>query len=182
MRAFAQSTLTVRTFATALAVFGLQGAAHAVDLGNASVMSMQGQRLKIAVPYGSKPGEKVPVLRFSIDSIETNGAQQKSLANDFVISQPEFRNVIYLQSRDPVNASQVKLVLNVADSPATQVAYNLLVPPLNFAQTQLDEAGSAKKQKFNRGKRKNAAMARNAVSKSPKATTLLNAAGKSCSC
>ncbi len=179
---FTATSSTAKSVALALAVFGLSGAAYSLDLGDASVMSMQGQRLKIAVPYGSKPGEKVTVLRFSIDSVETNGAKQATLANDFVISQPEFRNVIYLQSRDPVNASQVKLVLNVADSPATQVAYNLVVPPLKFANNQIDDTGTAKKQKVYRGKRKSAPMARIAAPKAAKATSLLNQVGKGCSC
>jgi hypothetical protein len=182
MTMFATTSSTAKSVALALAVFGLNGAAHSLDLGDASVMSMQGQRLKIAVPYGSKPGEKIPVLRFSIDSIETNGTKQTSLANDFVISQPEFRNVIYLQSRDPVSASQVKLVLNVADSPATQVAYNLVVPPLKFANNQIDDSGATKKQKVSRGKRKSSPIARAAAPKAAKATSMLNQVGKGCSC
>ena len=154
MRPFAKSNLPAKAIATALALFGLNGAANSVDLGDASVMSMQGQRLKIAVPYGSKPGEKIPVLRFSIDSIDGNGNREGIAVNDMVISQPEFRNIIFLQSRDPVTASQIKLVLNVADNPAKQVAYDLVVPPLKFSPALVEESAVSKKSKVKRGKRK----------------------------
>lgn len=156
MRMFSKSRLPAPAIAAALAVFGLNGAANSIDMGNASVMSMQGQRLKIAIPYGSSPGEKVTVLRFSIDSISGDGAKDGLVASDFVISQPEFRNVIYLQSRDPVAVTNVRLMLGVADNPAHQVAYDLVVPPLKFAQTQLD-AASAKKPVAKRAKRKSTA-------------------------
>ncbi len=178
MRLFAQSRLPARAIAAALAVFGLNGAANSVDLGDASVMSMQGQRLKIAVPYGSKPGEKIPVLRFSIESINGNSTNDKLQTSDFVISQPEFRNVIYLQSRDPVSASSVKLVLNVADNPVQQVAYDLAVPPLKFAQTQLDAVSTEKKPRAKRGKTKKAVTNRPASATAPKAISSPKAAVK----
>ena len=134
----------VQAAAALLVAFGLNGTATAIDLGDASVMSMQGQRLKIAVPYGSKPGEKVPLLRFSIESISGSGTSEGIVVDEFVISQPEFRNVIYLQSRDPVKASNIKLVLNIADNPVQQVAYDLVVPPLKYAQSQVEEVGVKK--------------------------------------
>ena len=178
MRLFDKPRRPAHAIVAAMAVFGLNGAANSVDLGDASVMSMQGQRLKIAVPYGSKVGEKVPVLRFSIESVEGNGTRENIQTNNFVISQPEFRNVIYLQSRDPVTASNVKLVLNVADNPVQQVAYDLAIPPLKFAQAQLVEVGTDKKPRAKLGKRKSAVMNRPAGAAVPKTNRSSKAAVK----
>jgi hypothetical protein len=100
-----------------------------IDLGDASVMSQQGQRLKIAVPYGSDVAEKFPLLRFEVQSVEAGEGQSAPSARGFTISKPENRNVIFLQSAETITAPNLKLVLAVAGSPGKLVAYDINVPP-----------------------------------------------------
>lgn len=157
-------------------------AAYAVDLGNASVMSMQGQRLKIAVPYGSAPGERVPVMRFAVQSVEALDGRPAPAASDFVISQPEFRNVVYLQSREPVAASKVKLVLSVGNDSAKQVAYDLAIPPLAYASTPVEAVAAKSDRPMRTAKRKARPVARAPMASTPKASTLLKGQAKGCSC
>ncbi len=123
---------TARLFAACL-LAPLAAAAHAIDLGDASVVSQQGQRLKVAVPFGSAPGEKVPVTRFSVAAVEVPVGHRIVSAEQFVISKPENRNVVFLQSREPVDASKVTLIVKVAQSDTAQVAYDLTVPPAKYA-------------------------------------------------
>lgn len=155
------------------AAFGLIAAltslpAGAIDMGDASVLSMRGQRLRVAVPYGSTPGQKVPVMAISVGSVEVPDGYKAPDANAFVISQPENRNIIYLHSRESVTAPNLKLVLNVANSDTAQVAYEIKVPPLRYAQTALAEPGpQSKKMRRGSGKRKSAMAA---VAKAPKAS------------
>lgn len=119
--------------------------AQAIDMGDASVQSMQGQRLRLAVPYGSAPGQRVPVMSISVASVEAPPGFTAPSPENFVISKPEHRNVIYLQSKEPVRAPSLKLVLNVADTQPTQVAYEVAVPPMKYAAaTHTDAAPSAK--------------------------------------
>lgn len=113
--------------------------AHAIDPGDASVLSQQGQRLKVVVPFGSAPGEHVPVSRFSIASVSVPEGHAVPNASQFVISMPERRNVVYLQSREPVNAPSVQLVLAIANSDTERVAYDLVVPPPVYAVSQASE-------------------------------------------
>ena len=108
-------------------------AAHAIDMGDASVLSQQGQRLKIAVPYGSAPNEAVAVMRFAVGDVTVPAGYLAPKAGDFVISKPERRNFIILQSRESVNAPRVQLVLNVANNDAPKVAYDLAVPPARYS-------------------------------------------------
>jgi hypothetical protein len=131
---FSSATLAAAlpTFALAiatLATLATSPAFSAVDLGDASVMSQQGQRLKIAVVYGSSPGERVPVTRFSIKEVSSEGNGDAPKAEQFSISQPANRNIVYLQSADIVNISKLKLVMTAADAPDKSVIYNLVVPP-----------------------------------------------------
>lgn len=163
----------------------VSGPALAVDLGDASVMSMQGQRLKVAVPYGSAPGEKVPVMRFMVESVEASDGKSAPKAADFVISQPEFRNVVYLQSLEPVNASHVRLVLSVAEPSAHRVAYDLAIPPLAYATTPVFESAASKPRsgkRAKRAKRTNSAAATAPFAKSAKAAAALAPAKKACGC
>jgi hypothetical protein len=122
-----------------------------VDLGDASVMSQQGQRLKIAVVYGSAPGERVPVTRFSINEISTEGNEAAPSAAQFSISKPANRNIFYLQSTDIVNVSKLKLVMTSADAPDKRVIYNLVVPPYKSSvaaiETKTVKKGKAMKKR-----------------------------------
>jgi hypothetical protein len=102
---------------------------QAIDLGDASVLSQQGQRLKIAVPFGSGPAERVPLLRFQVQSVEAGEGQSAPSARGFTISKPESRNVIFLQSAETITAPNLKLVLTIAGSPNRLVAYDIAVPP-----------------------------------------------------
>jgi hypothetical protein len=155
---------------------------QAIDLGNASVMSMQGQRLKIAVPYGSDPGQKVSVGRFSINSIEVPAGQSAPQADDFVISKPESRNIVYFQSRYPVTAKNLKLVLNVADGEAKTVAYDIAIPPMQYAQTAGDANTAKSKRIGKRAKSKSSMAANTPMFRTPKVGRMLKAGAKECSC
>ena len=117
---------------------------RAIDMGDASVLSQQGQRLKIAVPYGSSPNEAVAVMRFAIDDVTVPAGYMAPKAGDFVISKPERRNFIILQSREPVNAPRVQLVLNVANNDAPKIAYDLAVPPARYSDTASTAKPAAK--------------------------------------
>lgn len=143
------------SFLTAATLFGLPPAqaqdakVQGIDLGDASVLSQRGQRLKIAVPYGSEVGEKFPLLRFEVQSVEAAEGQSAPRARGFTISKPESRNVIFLQSAETVNASNLKLVLAVAGSPSKLVTYDIAVPPAS-ASAQLREAPKPVIKKFKR--------------------------------
>ncbi len=90
--------------------------AHAeVQLGDPSVLSQRGQRLKIAVPYGSNPGERVPLLRFTIEDIKVPEGFKAPSARGFTMMQGESRNVVTLLSRESVDAPKMSMIVKVAN-------------------------------------------------------------------
>jgi hypothetical protein len=142
--------------------------ANAIDMGDASVLSMQGQRLRVAVPYGSVPGQRVPVMSISVASVEVPEGHTVPAAAAFVISKPEHRNVIFLQSREAVTAPNLKLVLKVANSDTPQVAYDIAVPPMRWAPTQVaDNNPKTSKARHGSSKRKPMAAAAPRSAKAP---------------
>ena len=120
----------------------------ALDLGDASVLSQQGQRLKVAVGYGSAPGERIPVTRFSVVEIRSEAKDGLPIARNFTISQPEKRNIVYLQSRELVAAEKLQLVMRSSDQPTKDVVYDLVVPPARSALTAAEPAPAMKKAKL----------------------------------
>lgn len=119
----------------ALAGLTLPVASMAIDLGDASVLSRQGQRLELAIPFGSAPGERVSVTRFEVVSVEaaTEGAAAPDPGR-FTISRPERRNVVYLRSERPVDLDRLRIVVAVSglDGPGSAAAYDIVIPPPRF--------------------------------------------------
>jgi hypothetical protein len=109
-------------------------AAPALDLGEPSVLSQRGQRLKLAWPYGSEPGERVSVTRFEVVSVEAPAGFVAPTPSEITISAPARRNVVFLQSRHPVDAPELVVTLRVADQPEGAQAWRLGLPPASASE------------------------------------------------
>lgn len=111
------------------------GPAGRIDLGQPGVLSQRGQRLKIAVPYGSAPDARVSPASIWVAATSVPDGEVAPDAHGFTVMKPEHRNVVLLRSREPVTASRVTLTLRVAgqdDAPT----YELAIPPVRFAPTE----------------------------------------------
>jgi hypothetical protein len=118
---------------------GLQ-AQTKIDIGQASVSSAQGQRLKVQLPYGSKPGEQLPVTRVMVESVSVPEGFVAPSPGQFTISQPERRNVLTLHSRELVNAPKVELVLSLANTEPSRQTITLDIPPQSFSPVAMLDA------------------------------------------
>jgi hypothetical protein len=140
---FSQKTAALsncaKLYAAALLSFASLQAHAVVDLGDASVLSQQGKRLKVALVYGSSPGERVPVTRFTVAEVRADGSTTPApKAELFTISAPEKRNIVYLQSKEIVRTDKVQIVMTAADTPGKKVVYDLIVPPAKSAATEAE--------------------------------------------
>lgn len=111
-----------------------------IDIGQPSVSSAQGQRLKVLLPYGSKPGEQLPVTRVMVESVNVPPGFAAPSPSQFIISQPEKRNVITLHSRELVNAPKVELVLSLANTEPSRQTITLDIPPQSFGTVAMLDA------------------------------------------
>ena len=130
--------------ASVLATLASPPAVAAIQLGEASVLSQQGQRLKIAVPYGSAPGERVPLLRFTVDQMSVPAGFKAPSPRSMTMSQSENRNMVILQSREVFDAPSVNLTIKVANQSGGTQAYELKVPQSQMAATEAPEAQPTK--------------------------------------
>ena len=117
----------------------IAGAAHAIDLGDASVLSQQGQRLRVAIPYGSMPGEEISVMRFSVLGAIVPAEHLAPALSSFVISKPQRRNVVFIETTGNITAPLLRLTIGLADVAGTRVVYELRIPPFRAAAPEVPE-------------------------------------------
>ncbi|MFA7505235.1 MAG: hypothetical protein WCZ28_11095 [Burkholderiaceae bacterium] len=125
--------------AATLLAMSMPGLASAIDLGDASILSRQGQRLHIAIPFGSQPGERVAATRFRVVSVEAlDEAGAPPDPDRFTVSRPQRRNVVYLRSERPVDHERLRIVVSVSGlgDEATAAAYDIVIPPARYAPAQ----------------------------------------------
>jgi len=125
---------TLRALAGALALAALAPAhAATIDLGDPSVMSQRGQRLKLAVPYGSSPGERVSIARFEVVSVQAPAGYAAPDPAAFSFAKPERRNLVLVESREPVDAPELTLAVRVIGEPDSAQSWRIAVPPARMA-------------------------------------------------
>lgn len=120
--------------ASSLATAAPQG----IDFGDPSVLSQRGQRLALALPYGSAPGERLSVSRFEVVSVKAPDGWAAPDPAGFSLAKPARRNLIYLRSREAVEAPELAVTVRVAEQPDSLQTFTVLVPP---ARASAEEAG-----------------------------------------
>lgn len=139
------TSLPMRGAVALIAWLALAGAAQAgppdLDLGEPSVLSQRGQRLKLALPYGSAPGERVSATRFEIVSVVAPDGWRAPEPGAFTIAKPARRNLVFLQSDEPVDAPELTVTVRIADQPQAARTWRIVVPPAR--DTASADGGSA---------------------------------------
>jgi hypothetical protein len=129
--------------AALLALAAIPGAAVAsepmIDLGDPSVLSQRGQRLSIALPYGSAPGERVSVSRFEVVSVEAPDGWAAPDPSGFSFAKPARRNLVYLRSRETVDAPELALTVRVAEQPQSLQTFTVQLPAARASASQAAE-------------------------------------------
>ncbi len=140
---------TALTLATGFAM--LNPAFAAVEFGQPSVQSYQGQRLKIALPYSRSQGERVSLSRFSVDSVTLADGRVLD-GKKFTLMAPLNRNIVVLQSPDNVYGPSVKLAMKVSNQEAGAANFDLALPAFRAATSEASSL--APKNALKSGKRR----------------------------
>lgn len=127
--------LRIRSAASAaIAAFALLLAPAAaveqpIDFGAPTVLSLQGQRLKVLVPVASAPGDRATASSFLIRETEVPLGYEAVSAQAFTVMRPAGADYVVFQSREVVDSPQVSLVVSVAGDPRGPYRMELQVPP-----------------------------------------------------
>jgi hypothetical protein len=112
-------------------------APQGIDFGDPSVLSQRGQRLALALPYGSAPGERVSVSRFEVVSVKAPDGWVAPDPAGFSLAKPSRRNLVYLQSREAVDAPELALTVRVVEQPDSLQTFTVRVPPARVSDPEI---------------------------------------------
>ena len=119
----------------ALAAMPATGAQGDVDLGEPSVLSQRGQRLKLAIPYVSAPGERVTAVGIEIVSIEAVDGTRAPDVRRFITATPQQRNLVFMTSAERVDAAELTIRYRFAGQSDSLQTWRVMVPPALMAQS-----------------------------------------------
>jgi hypothetical protein len=103
-------------------------ATDGIRFGAPTVLSQQGQRLKVVVPVASTAGERATASTFMVRETEVPRGHPTLPAQDFIVMRPAVGDYVVFQSGDVVTASQVSLIVSVAGDPDSPYRMDLQVP------------------------------------------------------
>lgn len=145
MMATIHKPLSLIALAATCLAFG--GAAHAVDhtveFGAPTVLSQQGQRLKVVVPVRSAPDDRATAASFMVRETEVPQGYPAVPAQGFTVMRPAMADYVVLQSDNLVNAPAVSLLLSVAGDPRSPYRMDLQVPPASASSNRLALSNAA---------------------------------------
>lgn len=130
MKVITRKPLALFTLAAACATLGATARAvdQTVDFGAPTVLSAQGQRLKVMVPVRSAPDDRATAASFMVRETEVPQGYATMPAGDFTVMRPAASEYVVFQSGDVVTAPEVSLIVSVAGDPRSPYRMDLQVP------------------------------------------------------
>ncbi len=113
-----------------------------VKFGAPTVLSQQGQRLKVLLPVRSAPNDRATAASFLVRESEVPQGHTPPVAADFSVQRPAQADYVVLQSAEIVRAPQVALLISVAGDPLSPYRMDLEVPSQGSAMAPLAQAGN----------------------------------------
>jgi hypothetical protein len=111
------------------------GAQGDVNLGEPSVLSQRGQRLKLAIPYDSATGEWVTAVGIEIVSIEAADGARAPDVNRLMTATPQQRNLVFMTSAERVDSAELTIKYRFAGQSDILQTWRVMVPPALMAQS-----------------------------------------------
>jgi hypothetical protein len=144
MKVITRKPAALLTLLAACAVFGSPAGAveQTVDFGAPTVLSAQGQRLKVVVPVRSAANDWATAASFMVRETEVPQGHAALPADGFTVMRPAASEYVVFQSGDVVRSPEVSLIISVAGDPRSPYRMDLQVPQVAAAQRPTEAAGS----------------------------------------
>ncbi|MGE0798221.1 MAG: hypothetical protein AB7G13_34040 [Lautropia sp.] len=112
-----------------------------IQFGAPTVLSEQGQRLKVVVPVQSPPNDRATAASFLVTETEVPQGFAPLPAQSFTVMRPQQSDYVVFQSGEVVRTPEVALVVSVAGDPNSPYRMDLRVPAAGTSR--LAAAGAA---------------------------------------
>ena len=130
MKVITRKPLALLTLVAACTAFSSPAGAvdQTVEFGAPTVLSAQGQRLKVVLPVKSAPNDWATAASFMVRETHLPQGHEPLPPSDFTVMRPAASDYVVFQSGDIVRASVVSLIISVAGEPRSPYRMDLQVP------------------------------------------------------
>ncbi len=144
MKVINRKTLAALAVATACALAASPAGAveNTVEFGAPTVLSAQGQRLKVVLPVKSAPDDWATAASFMVRETEVPQGHAALPAGDFTVMRPAASDYVVFLSGGVVRAPEVSLIISVAGDPRSPYRMDLQVPQAVTGPAMMGVAGS----------------------------------------
>lgn len=111
--------------ATSLPASAIESPLH---FGDPIVLSQQGQRLKVLLPFRNNPYERVSAVSFLVDKAEVPEGFKAPDSEKFIIMRPDTSPYVILHSAESLRAPNIMLTVSVAGDPDSPYQIRLEIP------------------------------------------------------
>jgi hypothetical protein len=143
MKVINRKPLAALAVATACAFAAAPAGAvdNTVEFGAPTVLSAQGQRLKVVLPVKSAPEDWATAASFMVRETEVPQGHEALPAGGFTVMRPAASDYVVFQSAGIVRSPEVSLVISVAGDPRSPYRMDLQVPQTAAAPAMTGVAG-----------------------------------------
>ena len=143
MKVINRKPLAALAVATAVALASSPAGAveTSVEFGAPTVLSSQGQRLKVVLPVKSAPDDWATAASFMVRETEVPHGHAALPAGGFTVMRPAASDYVVFQSGDIVRAPEVSLIISVAGDPRSPYRMALQGPQASVAPAMAAAAG-----------------------------------------
>jgi len=144
MKVIIRKPLALLAVATAGIAFGAPAGAveKTVDFGAPTVLSAQGQRLKVVLPVKSAPDDRATAASIMVRETEVPHGHAVLPAGSFTVMRPAASDYVVFQSGDVVLSPAVSLIISVAGDPRSPYRMDLEVPQASSAPRMMNAAST----------------------------------------
>ncbi|MDO4904224.1 MAG: hypothetical protein Q4A16_01500 [Lautropia sp.] len=116
--------------AVALSAISLPTAAveHALQFGEPIVLSQQGQRLKVLLPFETAPHDRATAVAFMVEKAEVPDGFRAPTPSAFTIMRPDETPYVILHSAEQLDAPNAMLTVSVAGDPSSPYQLRVDIP------------------------------------------------------
>lgn len=119
----------------ALAALGLSATSlpasavdYPVNFGEPIVLSQQGQRLKVLLPFQSAPNDRATAAAFLVEKADVPDSYRAPDPRAFTVMRPDSSPYVIFQSKQDVHAPSIQLTVSVAGDEKSPYQMHLNIP------------------------------------------------------
>ncbi|MDO5055772.1 MAG: hypothetical protein Q4E06_00395 [Lautropia sp.] len=132
-----RATLAIVTAVGLGASLSASAVEYPVTFGEPIVLSQQGQRLKVLLPFQSAPNDRATAAAFLVEEADVPATHKAPVARDFTVMRPDSSPYVIFHSKQDVHAPSIVLTVSVAGDENSPYQMRLNIPGAGSSGTTM---------------------------------------------